>query len=175
MDERGRLVEELYAERRAEAVRLAWGLTGDAALAQEIAQEAFVRLYVHRRRLLDPTAAPAYLRRTVVNLVYSNTRRRRREVRPDDVPASPSESQPHHPTDDRPDDRVDLLAALATLPPRRRACIVLRYYLDLTEAETAASLGTSVGTVKSQTHKALAQLRVRLEPLEPAFEQEDPA
>ena len=57
---------------------------------------------------------------------------------------------------------LDLLDALAGLPERRRACVVLRYYLDLTETETAAALGISVGTVKSQTHKALAQLRGNL-------------
>src|SRR5690242_13125268 len=78
MDERGRLVADLFATHQAEAVRLAWALTGDASLAQELAQEAFVRLYTHRRRLRDPAAAPAYLRRTVVNLVFSGARRARR-------------------------------------------------------------------------------------------------
>ena len=66
-------------------------------------------------------------------------------------------------------------AALATLPARRRACVVLRYYLDLTEADTAAALGISTGTVKSQTHKALAQLREQLGATELHDRSEGPA
>ena len=84
MDKRGRLIEQLYVDHQTETVRLAWGLTGDASLAQELAQEAFVRLYVHRRRLRDDAAAPAYLRRTVINLVFSHSRRAGRERPPDE-------------------------------------------------------------------------------------------
>ena len=156
MEERAELVERLFVEHQRDAVRVAWAITGDGALAQELAQEAFVRVYVHRRALRDPTAAPAYLRRTVVNLALTAVRRRTRErehahVR-QEVPSVEADAAPG----------VDVLAALGTLAPRRRACVVLRYYLDLTEAQTADALGISVGTVKSQTHKALRQLEQAL-------------
>ena len=154
MADRDEALAELYQHHHGEAVRLAWALCRDASLAEELAQEAFVRLYLRRRMLRDPAAAPAYLRRTVVNLVYDHGRRAAHERghRADPVAAPAGDSA----------GGLDLLDALATLPERRRACIVLRYYLDLTETETAAALGVSVGTVKSQTHKALAQLRRHL-------------
>ena len=154
MADRDELLAELYERYHAEAIRLAWALCRDASLAEELAQEAFVRVYLRRRAVRDPSAAPAYLRRTIVNLAYDHGRRagRERAGRPDPDAAS---------TGDR-ESGLDLLDALGALPGRRRACVVLRYYLDLTEVETAAALGISVGTVKSQTHKALAQLRQHL-------------
>ena len=170
MDDRDRLVEDLFVQREAEAVRLAWALTGDASLAQELAQEAFVRVYVHRRRLREPAAAPAYLRRTVVNLAFSHSRKARRVGRPDDGGGEPT--GPRRPDDDVAG-RVDVRTALDALPARRRACVVLRFYLDLTETDTAAALGISVGTVKSQTHKALRQLREQLGEPELAIESEE--
>jgi RNA polymerase sigma-70 factor (sigma-E family) len=152
--DRDEALAELYQHHHGEAVRLAWALCRDASLAEELAQEAFVRLYLRRRALRDPAAAPAYLRRIVVNLVYDHTRRSARER---DLATSRASTV----VGDREGD-LDLLDALSGLPERRRACVVLRYYLDLTEVETAAALGISVGTVKSQTHKALAQLRRNL-------------
>jgi RNA polymerase sigma-70 factor (sigma-E family) len=153
--DRDELLRALYEQRHGEAVRLAWALCRDASVAEELAQEAFVRVYLRRHALRDPAAAPAYLRRTVVNLAFGRTRRRGVERRLVEV------DEPYLPPDR--DAGLDLLDALAALPERRRACVVLRYYLDLTEADTAAALGISVGTVKSQTHKALAQLRAALE------------
>ena len=173
MDERERLVEALFTERQTEAVRLAWALTGDASLAQELAQEAFVRLYVHRRRLRSPEAAPAYLRRTVINLVFSHGRRaaraRSHHEQAQAVGGATAVSGGVAVADDV-SLRLDVVAALGELPPRRRACVVLRYYLDLSEVDTAAALGISLGTVKSQTHKALAQLRDRLGEQDPTIE-----
>ena len=166
MGDRDDLLAELYERHHREAVRLAWAMCRDASLAEELAQEAFVRVYLRRRALRDPAAAPAYLRRTIVNLAYDHGRRsvRQRELvlqmSSDDV-----------------DDSVDaldpigartLLDAVAALPKRRQACVILRFYLDLSEADTAAALGVSVGTVKSQTHKALAQLRSALDDAETA-------
>jgi RNA polymerase sigma-70 factor (sigma-E family) len=151
---------DLYRSHHTEAVRLAWALCRDAALAQELAQDAFVRVYLRRRAFRDPAAGPAYLRRTVVHLAFDANRRagrRRRAV--EQVAAEGLEwiEDPTEPID--PLRSRALLCAVAGLPERRQACVVLRYYLDLTEAETAAALGIAVGTVKSQTHKALAQLR----------------
>ncbi len=140
----------LYQRHYAELVRLAFSLTGDWGLAEELAQEAFVRAWRSWGNIRDQQAAPAYLRTTVVNLARKALRRASRERSAwqgadDTRSASPGAS-------------IDLLRALARLPVRKRACIVLRFYLDLSEADTAAALGVSVGTVKSQTAKALRQL-----------------
>jgi RNA polymerase sigma-70 factor (sigma-E family) len=170
--DRDELLADLYARHHGEAVRLAWALCRDAVLAEELAQEAFVRLYVRRRTLRDPAAAPAYLRRTIVNLVHDHGRRsgRQRELV---VPMSAATEEPIDALD--PIGARTLVDAVAELPKRRRACVILRYYLDLSEADTAAALGVSVGTVKSQTHKALAQLREVLgDPSEPAASGADP-
>jgi RNA polymerase sigma-70 factor (sigma-E family) len=164
--DRDDLLAELYERRHGEAVRLAWALCRDASLAEELVQEAFVRVYLRGRALRDPAAAPAYLRRTIVNLAYDHGRRsaRQRQV----VVQMSSDAV---------DDSVDaldpigsrtLLDAVAALPKRRQACVILRFYLDLSEADTAAALGISVGTVKSQTHKALGQLRGALDGTETA-------
>jgi len=152
---------ELYRSHHGEAVRLAWALCRDAGLAQELAQEAFVRVSLRRRALRDPAAAPAYLRRTVVNLAHDAARHAGRQRAVVDRLSGSAEIEW---VDDAtesldPVQSTLLLDAVAALPRRRQACVVLRYYLDLSEADTAAALGISVGTVKSQTHKALAQLR----------------
>jgi RNA polymerase sigma factor (sigma-70 family) len=110
-------------------------------------QEAFVRVWRSWGNIRDQQSAPAYLRTTVVNLARRSLRRRLQERQAwsgarDLRPADPGES-------------ADLLRALACLPAGKRACVVLRFYLDLSEADTAAALGVSVGTVKSQTAKAL--------------------
>jgi RNA polymerase sigma-70 factor (sigma-E family) len=149
----------LYERHYAELVRLAFALTNDWALAEDLAQEAFVRVWRSWGNLRDPRSASAYLRTCVVNLARRSLRRRLLERRAwrwrgtgDLRPADPGES-------------VDLLRALACLPAHKRACVVLRFYLDLSEADTAAALGVSVGTVKSQTAKALRGLeRLLAEP-----------
>jgi len=150
-DPRADAVAAVFSERRDEIVRLAWAVTGDGGLAEELAQEAFVRLYIHWSRLRDPLAAPAYLRRIVINLSRSALRRRGRErLRPQQPPEDYETAAEAV--------RIDLLAVVGRLPTRQRACVVLRFYLDLSEADTAEALGTSVGTVKSQTFKALRHL-----------------
>jgi RNA polymerase sigma-70 factor (sigma-E family) len=140
----------LYERHYAELVRLAFALTSDWGLAEDLAQEAFVRVWRSWGNIRDPQSAPAYLRTTVANLARRSLRRRLQERRAwygarDLRSADPGEG-------------VDLLRALARLPARKRACVVLRFYLDLSEADTAAALGLSVGTVKSQTAKALRKL-----------------
>lgn len=140
----------LYERHYAELVRLAFALTSDWGLAEEFAQEAFVRVWHSWGNIRDQQSAPAYLRTTVVNLARRSLRRRLLERRAwagvgDLRSADPGES-------------VDLMRAVARLPAGKRACVVLRFYLDLSEADTAAALGLSVGTVKSQTAKALRRL-----------------
>lgn len=151
----GRLAD-LYARHAPDATRLAYLLTGDAALAQDLVQEAFIRLggrFLHLRR---PDAFEAYLRRTVVNLVRMHFRRRRVErawlQREAALPREPSS---------HPDlgERAELREALLRLPERQRTAVVLRFYLDLSERQTAAVLGCRPGTAASLVSRALARLR----------------
>jgi RNA polymerase sigma-70 factor (sigma-E family) len=140
----------LYRTRYADMVRLAFLLTGSSAEAEEIVQDAFVRIRKRIDRVDNPSA---YLRAAVVNGCRNRYRRtlveRRHAV----------------PTDRASYDRVDELRdALAALPARQRAVIVLRFYAGLTEAEIARSLGCRPGTVKSLCHRGLAELRRVIEP-----------
>ncbi len=144
-------VDALYRSHGLRVIRLAFLMTGSAAVAEEIAQEGFIRLLRAWTRLDTPEAAYSYVRTTVVNLSRSFLRRSRLELRHRLMVA-------HHAFDVDLGDRVDMLNALSALPVRQRACIVLRYYEDLTEVDTAHLLGVTVGTVKSQTFKALRRL-----------------
>jgi RNA polymerase sigma-70 factor (sigma-E family) len=148
------VVAGLFAAHATHLVRLSYLVVGDRGLAEEIVQEAFLRVWRSRSRIRDVDAAPAYLRRVVVNLSRSRVRRlalERRHARTQ-----------HEGAAEAPESWLDLRRAIETLPPRRRACVVLRYFADLTEAETAAALGISVGTVKSQTSRALRHLGAAL-------------
>ncbi|HVM09397.1 MAG TPA: SigE family RNA polymerase sigma factor [Acidimicrobiales bacterium] len=148
-----RSFDEVFADEYDRMVRLAFLLVDSNALAEEIVQDAFVRL--HQR--WETTANPGgYVRTSVVNGARSTLRRRRleRAVR--------------NRGDDPRDQAVELQAdelsdALRRLAPTRRAALVLRYYDDLSEAEIAATLGVKPGTVKSMVHRALAELREVIE------------
>ena len=141
-------------------VRLAYALTGDVGHAEDLAQTAFARAYASWGRVRQAGDPDAYVRRIVINEHRSRFRKRRvTEVLHGDLadnvggpPQGLGEQQAL-------DDRQALLAALRSLGPRQRAVVVLRYWLDLSEAETAAALNCSVGTVKSQASRALASLR----------------
>jgi RNA polymerase sigma-70 factor (sigma-E family) len=154
--EGGRL-SELYEAHAPDAVRLAYLLTGDRHLAEDLVQEAFVRLFGRFRDLRNPDAFWAYLRTTVVNLARSHFRRRQ-------VERAYVEREGHAP-DPPPDPggREDMWQALQRLRPRQRAAIVLRFYEDLTEAQTADILGCAVGTVKSLVSRGIDQLRGELQ------------
>lgn len=137
----------------------AWMLCGDPHVAEELVQEALARVYTRWRRVGSEQPA-AYARRVLVNLHTDRWRKHRREVLTD-VPPEPETS--HMPDSGaRVDRTLDLAAALQTLPRRERECVVLRHYLDLSEKDTAATLGVSVGTVKSSTSRGLAALRAAL-------------
>jgi RNA polymerase sigma-70 factor (sigma-E family) len=164
-DDRDRAVEELFFRMYPQLVRTAFALIGDWALAEQLVQEAFLRVWRRWGWLRDPQAAPAYLHRAVVNLAREAVRRRVSERRAlvrggfgDRDDCQQNAEEPHV--------GVALRQAIETLPYRKRACVVLRYLTGLSETETADALGVSVGTVKSQTHKALRQLRELLD--EPA-------
>jgi RNA polymerase sigma-70 factor (sigma-E family) len=144
-------------------VRLACLLLDDRGAGEEVAQEAFVRLHGAWARLRDSAAAPAYLRTTVVNLSRSRMRRRqvadrqRSRQRFHAASASAEEEAMLLPEHSR------VLAAMRALPRRQRECLALRFCLDLSEADTAATLHIAVGSVKSHTHRGLATLARTLE------------
>jgi RNA polymerase sigma-70 factor (sigma-E family) len=136
-------------------VRLGYALTGDAGLAEDLAQAAFARAYASWGRVRRAGDPDAYVRRIVINANRSRLRRRRvtEELHADLADTPAAQQHAPAPADD------GLLDALNRLGPRQRAVVVLRYWLDLSEAETAAALNCSVGTVKSQASRALATLR----------------
>ncbi len=147
------------AARQASLLRTAYLLTGDQHTAEDLVQTAFAKLYlswdkVQRRELVD-----GYVRRILVNENNSLWRRawKRRETSTDVVPD-------HQAVTDTHDDgmKAALWEFVQSLPRKQRAVVVLRFYEDLSEAEVADILGISVGTVKSQSSRALAALRSRV-------------
>ena len=151
-------VSALFQARYPELVRLADLLGADDP--EDIAQEAFARLIQRQRALRDQDAALAYVRSTVCNLVR-NRQRHLRVVRLR-TPGGHDEASSEHVVMLR-EDRRELLAALAALPLRRREAIVLRYWLDLSEREMAATMRVSAGTVKSLVSRGLDALGQALE------------
>jgi RNA polymerase sigma-70 factor (sigma-E family) len=138
-------------------MRSAFLLTGDQHLAEDLVQASLARTHQAWRRLDSRSNAEAYTRRIMYHLQVSWWRRRRV---PEWSTAQVPEPRRHEPDQaDATDLRVAMRGALARLPVRQRAVLVLRYFEDLTEAETAETLGVSVGTVKSQSFKALSRLR----------------
>ncbi len=151
-------ITELYRAHLPGATRLAYLLTGDRAAAEDVAQEAFLHAASRIGGLRDETAFGAYLHRAVVNRVRNRARRLRLErSHAADVTPVPYDL-PDVATRDR------LWAALLRLPSRQRAALVLRFYLDLSEADTADRLGCRPGTVKSAVSRGLAALRTDLSP-----------
>src|SRR2546423_11435618 len=137
---------ELFDTSYSTMVRLAHVLVGDRPAAEDLVQDAFVRLHSRLGGLKDPDAAGGYLRQIVINLCRSHHRRRSLLVRHRPDPPAPATD-----TSPRSDDRLAVLAALRTLSRRQRECLVLRYYLDLSEDEIAAALNISPGSVKTHT------------------------
>ena len=158
--ERGDNVQDpvavLFAAHYAPLCRLAALLVGDRARAEELVMDAFAASLPALGRLRDEAAAPAYLRRAVVNATRTHVRRRHVERRVLAVVAArtPASVEADHGAALA----GPVLAALAALPPRQRAAVVLTYWLDLAEADVADALGCAPGTVKSQLSKARATL-----------------
>jgi len=152
---------ELYIVHYATLVRLAGLLLRDRDAAEEVVQDAFVAMHGTWRRLRDPEAGLAYLRRSVVNRSRSALRRRRTAEKYAPEPLTDTASAEHGAMSRL--DHDDLLAAMRHLPRRQREVLVLRYYLDLTETDIAATLGITRGSVKSHTSRGMAALRTALE------------
>ena len=146
--------DEFVAARSSALLRTAYLLTHDHALAEDLLQTALARSWSAWSRIQG--SPESYVRKVLVNTYASWWRRKWNGEHPtDDLPdtGSPDPS-------DGSDSSQDLWLAMDRLPRRMRAVVVLRYFEDLTEVETAHVLGCSVGTVKSQTSKAFAKLRI---------------
>jgi RNA polymerase sigma-70 factor (sigma-E family) len=140
-------------------LRTAYLLTGDRHLAEDLLQTALLKAYPLWGGIREPRAAESYVRTAMVRTLI-NWRKRHAWIR-ETVAAAPPDLGTG-PAGDEVDVRARLWPIVLTLPPRQRAVLVLRYYEDLTEPETAAILGCSTGAVKSHNARALQALRVRL-------------
>lgn len=153
---------DLVARSGDRLLRVAYQLTHDRAAAQDLVQDALLRVYGSlRRRGTEPGDYYAYLRRAVVN-EYTRTRRLRAssEIITDMLPDRPDGEPPQN----RIADREQLWTALGSLSPRQRAVLVLRYYEDLGDREIAAALGCREATVRSLASRGLTVLRGLAEP-----------
>lgn len=142
-------------------LRTARMLTGDKETAEDLVQATLARVWPHWQRVARDGDPDAYVRRALVNTYSSWWRRKWRGEMPTSQPPETTALTDQFAQADLSD---ALRRLLPSLPPRQRAVLVLRYYDDLTEAATAEALGCSVGTVKSQTSKALARLRLMDDP-----------
>lgn len=153
---------EWVQARQAGLLRYGYLLTGEPHAAQDLVQTALAKLYL-KWDVVQARARTAYVRRIMVNEQASAWRRpwRRREVTSspliDHIAGQLVETEGQAGHD------AELWSVVTSLPVKQRAAVVLRYYEQLSEAETADVLGCSIGTVKSNTHRALAALRIRLQ------------
>ena len=156
----------LFRAHAAGLVRLAWFLTSDRGLAEEVVQDAFLSLHRNWDNLRDRAATLPYLRAAVLNRCRSAHRRRARSIRatvqltPElaPLPGADTEALAH-------DESHRIATGVHALPTRQREVVVCRYYLDLTERQTAELLEISVGSVKKHASRALAKLHDQLEVL----------
>jgi RNA polymerase sigma-70 factor (sigma-E family) len=159
--DRDDVLGDLFRAHHGPLVRTATLLLGDAGVAEEIVQDAYVKLHGALHRLRQPEASVAYLRATVVNLARSRLRRYRVIRRHPPLPPPPAPGAEEGAV--LSEDHREVVAALSTLPRRQRECLVLRFYLGLSEADIAGSLSISTGSVKTHTSRGLAALSARLE------------
>ncbi len=144
---------DVFEEHYEPLVRLARLLVDDRGSGEEVVQDAFVRAYRRWDRIDDPVR---YLRSAVVNTARSRLRHRavvRRYVAPVQRAAAAAEDEAVVRSE-----HAEVLTAVRALPRRQRECLVLRYYLDLSEADIATTLGISAGSVKSHSSRGMAAL-----------------
>jgi len=156
--------DDIFAEfvvgRSRALLRTAYLITGSPVLAQDLVQEALAKTYVALPRLRDPGAIEGYARKAMSTTAISWHRLKSSGERP-------TSTLPDRPGADHAaavDQREWIWQAILRLPPRQRVAIVLRYYEDLTQEQTAEVMGCSVGTVKSQVAEGIAKLRTQLGP-----------
>jgi len=152
-------LEDVYIRHAPGALRLAYFLSGDAEVARDLVQDAFVRVAGRFRYLRQPDGFDAYLRRTIINLHTSRLRRLKVErsslTREAAIPVAATIEEHHEVRD-------EMWHAILGLPPRQRAAIVLRYYEDLSERHAAEVLRCSVGALNQLVVRAMANLRAHL-------------
>jgi RNA polymerase sigma-70 factor (sigma-E family) len=155
-----REVTQLYQAHALSLIRLAYVMLGDRPAAEDVVQEAFLGLCKRWGHLRDTASAPGYLRSSVLNgcRMVLRSRARRDDRAAGELPWESAEATALVGEEHR-----HLLQAIRALPPRQREALVLRYYLDLSEAEIARSMGVRRGTVKSATSRALAALGQRMQ------------
>lgn len=153
-------LEEMYAEHSTSATRLAFLLTGDRELAQDLVHDAFIRTAGRFQHLRSSGSFGPYLKRVVVNLSRDHFRRKAVEKRSlDRVRAGvPDRVEGHDPSD-----RSSLMPALAQLPYRQRVAVVLRYYEDMTESQVAEAMNVSARAARSLLSRGMATLRTLME------------
>ncbi len=157
------LVAEMFDREGTSLVRLARVFCDDRDAAEDLVQEAFIRLHRSAGTIRDLGRAPAFLRSIVINLARDHNRRglmslrHRGTAERTSVPPGPSDRAVAD------EEAAAVLGALRSLPDRQRACLVLRYYEELSIAETAATLGISENSVKTHCRRGLAALEARLE------------
>ena len=155
------LVADLFTREGRSLVRLASIFCDDRNAAEDLVQEAFIRLHRSAHRISDPERAPAFLRSIVINLARDHNRRGLMSLRHRSSMVAPSSiDHVEHDALDGVDRHV--LDALRLLPDRQRSCLVLRYYLELSESETAGTLGISKSSVKTHCRRGLATLESTL-------------
>lgn len=155
------MLGQLFTEEATNLVRLARFFVDDRTAAEDLVQEAFIRLSRSAHRVQDQDKIKPYLRSIVLNLARDHNRRGLMSLR-HRPPANPEPPglDDHVAADD---DRRVVVAALRQIAPGQRNVLVLRYYMELSVAETAATLGVSVNTVKTQQQRGLASLAQLLE------------
>ncbi|MFS8104702.1 SigE family RNA polymerase sigma factor [Lentzea alba] len=157
MSDRDAAFQEYFAARSDVMRGTAYLLCGDWHRAEDLVQQAFTKLYLAWRRIQRHEALDAYTRQILVRTFLSERRRGwfRFESVSDDFTDSPATTTPGV----HPEERMVLLEALAKVPPKQRACLVLRYWEDMSIEQTAVILKCSEGTVKSQAARGLQTLR----------------
>jgi len=157
------LVTSLFAQEGTALVRLARLFTDDRNAAEDLVQEAFIRLHRSVDRIRDPDKAAPYLRSILLNLARDHNRRGLMSLRhaealtPDSSPEAPEDRVILN------DQQSKVIEALEDLPPRQRECLLLRFYFDLTEREIGATLQISPNSVKTHCRRGMDSLRKNLE------------
>lgn len=154
-------VTALYAEHAVGLIRLAFVMLGDPAAAEDAVQEAFIGVYRHWDRLTDPASALPYARSAVLNRCRNALRQRSRLARRENAEAQLRAAEVFASAEATvliTEQHRHVYAAISRLPRRQREAIVLRFYLDLSQEETARVMRVSVGTVKSATSRAITAL-----------------
>jgi len=155
-------VTALYQAHAVGLIRLAIVMLGDRGAAEDVVQDAFLGLYRHWDRLADHANALTYVRSAVLNRCRNALRKRGHRDRHDRHDAGPFASESAEAIALIGEEHQQVLVGIRALPDRQREALVLRFYLDLSEEETARAMGVSRGTVKSATSRAVAALGRKL-------------